>query len=122
MSSPHWIELPEWFVEKYQGGMHLGERDGKASLPIVTKFERKFYAGKEDELFVDFQQVLREQPGRFRDGDGVEFVLFHECSGITMVRVGANFIRMYEPEGWREVEDITHGYACGDDGHPCQRR
>jgi hypothetical protein len=114
MSEACWIELPAWFVEKYQGAMHFGDRDGKPSLPIVTKFERKFYANKEDALFTDFQRVLKELPDtyRFRDEDGVEFVLFHECGGITKVKVGGSFIRMCEPSrGWEEVEGITHHYC-----------
>lgn len=33
--------------------------------------------------------------------------------GITKVHIGKDFIRMYEPEEWHEVEEITHNYCYG---------
>ncbi|MFF2554989.1 hypothetical protein ACFVUS_28575 [Nocardia sp. NPDC058058] len=42
----------------------------------------------------------------------VELILFHECGGITKVMVTRDRIRMAEPTGWSEVDEIEHWY-CG---------
>ena len=80
-------------------------------MPIASKFERKYYASKDEEIFTDLQKALVEnEDGYLKD---FELVLLHECDGITKVHIGKDFIRMYEPEDWHEVDGITHDYCYG---------
>lgn len=115
ITADYHLDIPQWFVDKWQHDFHFGsyERDGVRfkNMPIASKFERKFYASKGEEIFTDLQQVLNEQ-----DEDGLrdfEIVLFHECDGVTKTHIGRDFIRMYEPSEWHEVDGITHDYCYG---------
>ncbi|MEC3956889.1 hypothetical protein VMT65_27890 [Nocardia sp. CDC153] len=101
--------LPAWFVEAHPE-LHFGnDRGGSPGLPIASRSERKFYGSKDDRLFLDLQRVLNETPSWKHN---VELVLFHECGGITKVLVTRDRIRMAEPTGWSEVDEIEHWY-CG---------
>ena len=117
------LDVPKWFVDKWKEGFNisqypansLGETKGKVfKLPISSKYERKFYSSKDEEIFIDLQKVLNEQIER---GEAwlkeFEIVLFHECDGITKVHIGTDFIRMYEPQEWEEVDEISHDYCYG---------
>ncbi|MEV0297450.1 hypothetical protein [Nocardia sp. NPDC050710] len=42
----------------------------------------------------------------------LELILLHECGGITKVHITRDRIRMAEPTGWREVDEIEHWF-CG---------
>jgi hypothetical protein len=123
MTADTGLDLPQWFVDKWGEGFNIGqypkgsrgEADGKTwSLPVTSKGERKFYSSKDEEIFADLQKALNEQLKR---GDqwlkDFEIVLLHECDGITKVHIGTDFIKMYEPEDWHEVEEITHNYCYG---------
>lgn len=117
VSEDYFLPLSGWFVDKYADSIHMSKtpllegEEPTAKLPISSKFERKFYSGKDDELFVDLQRVLNEQiNGRL---DDFEIVLFHECTGITKVHIFKDRILMYEPQNWKIVEDITHSYSNG---------
>ncbi|MFI1920078.1 hypothetical protein [Nocardia sp. NPDC020380] len=101
--------LPSWFVEAHPE-LHFGNNgDGSSRLPIASRSERKFYGSKDDRLFLDLQRVLNETPSWSHN---VELILFHECGGITKVLVTPDRIRMAEPTGWSEVDEIEHWY-CG---------
>ncbi|WP_157184644.1 hypothetical protein [Nocardia niigatensis] len=101
--------LPLWFVEAHPE-LHFGNGgDGSPRLPIASRFERKFYGSKDDPLFLDLQRVLNETPSWRHH---VELILFHECGGITKVLVTRDRIRMAEPTGWSEVDEIEHWF-CG---------
>ncbi len=103
------LTLPLWFVEAHPE-LHFGNNeDGSSRLPIASRFERKFYGSKDDQLFLDLQRVLNESPSWI---DNVELILFHECGGITKVLVTRDRIRMAEPTGWSEVDEIEHWF-CG---------
>lgn len=109
------LTIPQWFVDKWQDELnlttHTKDEVRYSNLPISSKFERKFYADKKEELFIDLQQLLKET--REPHINDIEIVLFHECAGITKVHIGEDFIRMYEPQGWHEVEGVTHNYCYG---------
>jgi hypothetical protein len=87
------------------------DEEGKSNLHLSSKWERKFYASKEDELFTDLQKVLALDEW-WKDKD-FEIVLLHECDGITKVRITADTIQMFEPQDWEEVDHITHSYCYG---------
>lgn len=121
MTTEHiWLEMPDWFVKKHED-LHIGEVPhgsffkeefwGKRMLPISYKFEHKFH----DEFLEDLQRVLREQPevDKEEKRDNVELILFHECDGVTRVRVWPDRIQYFEPQDWEEVDDITHNYCYG---------
>lgn len=98
------IELPFWFLKKYEGELNI--RHGR--LSISTPSERKFYSGKQTELFLDIQKVLIE-----KEVTNVELVLLHECGGITRVEIHQDKILFSEPTGWKVVENIEHKYCYG---------
>ncbi|MEV0544386.1 hypothetical protein [Nocardia salmonicida] len=101
--------LPTWLIEAHPE-LHFGNHgDGSSRLPIASRFERKFYDSKDDQLFLDLQRVLNETPSWSHN---VELILFHECGGITKVLVTRDQIRMAEPTGWSEVDEIDHWF-CG---------
>jgi hypothetical protein len=115
-----YIDLPKWFTDKWADNTHFyvrpeglyGGGAGNLTLPISSKFERKFYGSKEDELFTDLQRVLVE----LKDEPNVkeiEIVLFHECNGITKVKISKDEIKMFEPSEWHEVDEIEHNYCYG---------
>jgi hypothetical protein len=92
--------VPEWFVEKWPN-IHYGEDDGKPAFPLAAKFERKFYSGAEDELFIDIARVLKENP----DNYPVEatLVLLHEDGEVDRVIISPDKITLqgslkYDPE------------------------
>jgi len=111
MTADYRIELPEWFIEKHTDMNHATSGEGKPSLPLTSKFERKFYASKDDELFTDLQKVIAAD--KWWNDKDLEIVLFHECDGITKVRITASTIQMFEPQKWEEVDHITHSYCYG---------
>ncbi|WP_280266802.1 hypothetical protein [Nocardia wallacei] len=109
ISEDAYVSLPRWFVDKHTD-LHVGTLlDGTPSLPLSSRFERKFYASKDDSLFLDLQQVLRD----LDHPHAIDLVLFHECGGITKVSVSRERIRMSEPAQWQEVDAITHNYCYG---------
>ncbi|MEC3918608.1 hypothetical protein [Nocardia sp. CDC160] len=103
------IALPLWFVEAHPELHFRSDADGSSRLPIASRSERKFYSSKDDPLFLDLQRVLNETPSWSHN---VELILFHECGGITKVLVTRDRIRMAEPTGWSEVDEIEHWF-CG---------
>lgn len=109
MTTEHiYMELPQWFVDKHKD-LHIHQPDnGKYTLPLSYKFEHKWHT----EFLEDLQKVLKEQeqPERI---DDVELILFHECDGITKVKVSKDKISYYEPQEWYEVDNITHNYCYG---------
>ena len=112
-SEDYYLPLPKWFVKKYKGRINMYKNSkGNMDFPISSVVERKFYDGKDDELFIDLQKVLNES--KETRLDDFQICLFHECGGITKVHIGGDFIRFYEPRGeWIEVDDITHDYCYG---------
>lgn len=112
------MELPKWFLNKWDKQFHFGvsrlDDEGKQvlnTMPIASKFERKYYASKEEDIFTDLQKALKENKEPYPEE--FEIVLFHECDGITKVHIGKDFIRMYEPQQWEVVDEITHDYCYG---------
>lgn len=59
-----YVPIPDWFVEKWKDSVHFGvtayEGEKVISFPISSKWERKFYSGAEEELFIDLARVLKE--------------------------------------------------------------
>lgn len=115
MTSDYHLDIPQWFVDKWKDQFHFGgyTKDNVTykNMPIASKFERKFYSSKDEDIFKDLQIVLNEQgENGLKD---FEIVLFHECDGVTKVHIGKDFIRMYEPSEWHEVDGIEHNYCYG---------
>ena len=73
---------PDWFNEKWPN-ISYGECDDKKGFPLASTFERKFYAGVEDELFIDLARVMRENTERYPKE--VTLVLLHEDGQVDKV-------------------------------------
>lgn len=87
-----YITLPDWFIDKWKesvnfqlrpGGLY-GGGEGDTTLPISSKYERKFYSGAEDELFLDLARVLREHKEK-QYIKNLNIVLLHEDGCIDNV-------------------------------------
>jgi len=105
------VNLPKWFIDKYKDNYYFGIKTRMASknhLFISSKFESKYYSGKEEDVFLDLQRVIKEI-----DISKFVLVLLHECGGITRVQVEKNKIFLSEPTDWKEIEEITHNYCYG---------
>lgn len=88
VSQDYYEDLPEWFVEKWKDYINFGEhRNKKPSWPISSKWERKFYSGTDEDLFLDVARILRENTDPVWAGYGIEFVLMHEDGEVTKVKV-----------------------------------
>ena len=89
-----YVPLPEWFVDKYESSVHFfirpeglfGGGAGDVTMPISSKYERKFYSSAEEELFVDLARVLR---GLDKDEhvNRIRIVLMHEDGEIDRVTI-----------------------------------
>lgn len=110
VSEHTYIKLPDWFIEKWKGSVHFHTREaglygggeGETTFPISSKWERKFYMGPEDELFIDLAQVLRECTENYKP-ETLEIVLMHEDGMVDKVIVGHHKIVLqrslrYDPD------------------------
>jgi hypothetical protein len=110
------VKLPKWFVEKWKRYYNFGEHKRlfgnpyyrKDTLLISSKCEVKMYEGKDEEIFTDIQKICKK-----KNIDTFIAVMLHECGGITRVQIEKDKIRLSEPTGWEEVEEITHDYCYG---------
>ena len=109
------VKLPKSFVEKWQKEFNFGEHKHSRNayyqqntFLISSKFERKMYNGKEEEIIVDIQRVAR-----LKGLDKIILIALHECGGITRFQIEKDKIRLSEPTEWKEVDDITHNYCYG---------
>lgn len=84
-----YVELPDWFYEKYKDDINFGDHSVKYNpllkpcFPLSSKWERKFYAGAEDELFIDLAKVLRDNEDKWVKE--VQLVLLHEDGEVDRV-------------------------------------
>lgn len=89
-----YVPLPEWFIEKYKNSVHFyvrpeglyGGGAGELTMPISSKYERKFYNSAEEEIFVDLSKVLRELDDREHVGN-IIIALMHEDGEIDRVTI-----------------------------------
>jgi len=105
------VTLPDWFIKKYKDYYNFSNtRDDKTKnrLLISTKYEIKFYNGKDEEIFIDIQKICIEN-----NIQNFILILLHECGGITRVQIDKENIRFSEPCDWNEVEEVTHDYCYG---------
>ena len=105
------IKLPKWFITKWRKCFNFGTGSQfrlSNHLLITSKFETKMYDGKDEEIFLDIQKLVREN-----NLTNFIVVMLHECGGITRVQIEKDKIRMSEPESWREVEQVEHDYCYG---------
>ena len=86
-----YFETPEWFNEKWQT-LSYGEWDGKKGFPLASTFERKFYYGVEDELFIDLARVIRENTETYPNE--VTLALLHEDGEIDRITITAEKITL----------------------------
>lgn len=94
------IQVPDWFVEKWPT-INYGEDEGKPAFPLSSKFERKFYNGVQEELFLDIAQVLREVSEKYPKQ--VTIALLHEDGMIDRITITGKKITLqgslrYDPE------------------------
>lgn len=105
-----YVPMPQWFVDKWESSVHFYTRPegmygggaGDLTLPISSKFERKFYSGAEDELFLDLAKVLREIEDQEHIRD-IQLVLMHEDGYIDRVTITPSKVKIegclqYDPE------------------------
>lgn len=105
-----YVPLPQWFTDKWEESVHFyvrpeglyGAPAGTLTMPISSKFERKFYSSAEDELFIDLARVLRELDERDRVKE-ISIALMHEDGEIDRVIITPNKITLegslkYDPE------------------------
>jgi len=95
-----YYRLPKWFVEKWTT-INYGEHDDKPSFPLSSKFERKFYSGIEDELFIDIAKALGENTDTYPKE--VVVALMHEDGEIDRITITPEKITLqgslqYDPE------------------------
>lgn len=109
VSEHHGLDWPPWFVEKWSKWVNIGG-------VLSAKIEAKTYTLWE-ELPFDIQKVLAELPPITND---IEFwmVYFHECRGVTKVKITPTEIVMSKPIGlWavssRKGDDVGHHYCYG---------
>lgn len=104
-----YIKFPDWFIEKWKDAVHFQVRPeglygggaGDLTLPISSKFERKFYSGAEEPLFLDLARVLREHEEEI---DRLRLVIIHEDGEVDRVIVTPHKITLegsleHDPRG-----------------------
>lgn len=111
MTSGSWqLKIPKEFLEKYPYIRAFKSEDGGYFLPISLDREIKFYDDfSKTDIFLDIQKLLIEQKLNHK----IDFVLLHECGGITKVEVSKDLIVGIEPTDWRRVEKVEHDYCYG---------
>ncbi len=99
-------DWPKEFIEKHSG------IDFSRGLQISAKSEHKFYNAWEG-LDKELQQILKDYQSLKNPSFLPEICLvaLHECRGITYFRITPDKIELFEPEGWRKVDEITHWYC-----------
>lgn len=111
------LPLPPWFVEKYTDYLYINGVDkensrdeGRAGLPLASKYEFKTYFPTAESLPTDIQQVIRESP---EASPSLVMIWLHECGGITRVQIDKDNIIYSEPTGWKKTDGVTHNYCYG---------
>ena len=104
------IKLPKWFIKKWKRLYYFGETYNgvKDVLLVSSKREVKMYNGSQEEILIDLQKIVKKE-----NMNNLIIVMLHECGGITRVQIEKDKIRLSEPTGWYEVENITHDYCYG---------
>lgn len=95
-----YFPVPDWFKDKWPN-ISYGECDDKPAFPLAATFERKFYMGAEDELFIDIAKVLRENTERYPKE--VTLVLLHEDDEVDRVFITGDKVTIqgslkYDPD------------------------
>ena len=108
-----YIPIPDWFLEKYQDSVHFyirpaglhGGGEGSLTFPISSQYERKFYSGAEDELFLDIARVLRNSKEKLiRD---INIVLMHEDGEVDRVIVEPNKVTLQRSLRYDKDDDYN---------------
>lgn len=105
-----YVELPEWFVEKYEGSLNFGDIDGKPGYPLSSKWERKFYQNTDEELFLDIAKTLK--PGEGVYADAVFLSLLHEDGQMSRVVITHSKITITH----LDTHSSVFNGQLGDDG------
>jgi len=110
-----YLELPEWFYEKWNRIVHFREVGGKKMFPLSSKCEAKTYMGFA-ELESDLLKVIQETEKLCR----VRLLWLHECGGLTRTEIKASGIKRAVPTEWDAPYDNEYGhdycYGCSDVG------
>lgn len=100
--------VPNWFYEKYKEIIQFGEHKrawdnpvDEPAFPLASKWERKFYLGAEDELFIDLARVMQELDEKY--SQTLSVVLMHEDGEIDRVLITPQKITLqrslhYDPD------------------------
>lgn len=112
VSSDYPIHWPGWFAEKYASTLHV-----PVSGPLSSRHEHKVYGAWSD-LAADVQKAIDwndHSPQRARFDLPFRLCFFHECGGVTVVKITRDTITYSEPESgeWQVVEAPTHSYCDG---------
>ena len=109
-----YIPIPDWFLKKYQDSVHFyydrpveiyGGGEGKLTFPISSQYERKFYSGAEDELFLDIAKVLREtNETLIKD---INIVLMHEDGEVDRVVIEPNKVTLQRSLKYDQEDDYN---------------
>ena len=103
------VKLPKWFRDKWAYEYNFGISQRRKDVMLITsKYERKFYNSPDEDILLDIQKVCIK-----KDIDKFIVVMLHECGGITRVQIEKDKIRLSEPTGWKETEQVEHDYCYG---------
>lgn len=107
-----YYELPKWFHDKWKSSVNFGEHTDKTHInplpngpcfPLSSKWERKFYSGAEDELFVDLSKVLKETGREYP----LTVVLLHEDGEVDRLIITNKDITLQRSLKYDEDDDYN---------------
>lgn len=108
------IIVPDWFVKKHKKNFFINynRKRGVYTLPIASRFEFKTYSQLATDLYDDLQKVLNDFNKENPPVVEIAMMWFHECDGVTRVKIRPNEIVFAETsEDWTIVDDVTHDYC-----------
>lgn len=110
------IKWPAWFVEKWKGSVHFGSWQDSPAGALASKFEGKMHNQWVD-LPEDVQKAIDWKEWEPNAKYPFLFVIcfMHECGGVTRCHITREAIRWSEPDGWGEVDHVTHSYCDKSD-------
>lgn len=107
------LELPEWFTEKYAHYRFNEEKDEyNYSLPMSSNWERKFYDGAQDPVWLDLAKVIREDTSQWKPSV-IAVAVLHEDGQVDRVLIEAYRVRLQRLT--HTGETVNHQFISGGD-------